>query len=191
MDENTSAPTSSKNSDTDKITTDHANAVDMAVFDVMIDGVARLIDAQRRFAVEFGLADRRVFFDGFEAFKGDGAAKVLRDWLNEGEAGAQRMKKLFEDIYAHKLALMESMDGVALYAIRKTSMTCGSPQKDSTLGRIYKATFPTRHGVLESLEHDAAYRYREVVTPALMMTYSKFRASYGGVDSDVEDKGEE
>lgn len=75
--------------------------------DELLDGVARLIEGQRRFAEEFGVPYSRVFMDGFEAFKGRAIRDVLRDWL-ESEHGADSLRNLLQDLANHQLALLES-----------------------------------------------------------------------------------
>lgn len=80
--------------------------------DELLDGVARLIEGQRRFAEEFGVPYSRVFMDGFEAFKGRAIGDVLRDWL-DAEHGADKLRDLLEDLANHQLALLESAGELA------------------------------------------------------------------------------
>lgn len=75
--------------------------------DELLDGVARLIEGQRRFAEEFGVPYSRVFMHGFEAFKGRAIRDVLRDWLH-AEHGAENLRDLLRDLAGHQLALLES-----------------------------------------------------------------------------------
>lgn len=75
--------------------------------DELLDGVARLIEGQRRFAEEYGVPYSRVFMDGFEAFKGRAIPEVLRDWLG-AEHGADNFRNLLRDLANHQFALLES-----------------------------------------------------------------------------------
>lgn len=80
---------------------------------VLVQGLARLAEGQRCFADEFGLNYGRVFSNEYEPFKGQKPEKVIRQWLREGEAGAQRLQLLLDDLLKHQLALLGALEGIA------------------------------------------------------------------------------
>lgn len=91
---------------------------------ILIRGLARLAEGQRCFAEEFGLNYGRVFRDEFEAFKGKNPETVIRQWIKDGEGGAQRLQGLLDDLLQHQLALVGALEGIANEAVEQLS-----PQK--------------------------------------------------------------
>ncbi|BCR03011.1 hypothetical protein DESUT3_00800 [Desulfuromonas versatilis] len=87
----------------------------------LVGGLARLVEGQRCFAEELGLAYGRVFGDGYESFKNRKPEEVLREWLTGAEDGAEHLQVLLEDLLQHQLALMEALEGVADEVLRQLS----------------------------------------------------------------------
>lgn len=83
------------------------------VLQELVEGTASLVEGQRCFADEFGLSYGRVFSDDFESFKGKDNCKVISEWIRGGEEGAHRLKRLFDDLAQHQLALVAAFDKVA------------------------------------------------------------------------------
>lgn len=88
---------------------------------ILIRGLARLAEGQRCFAEEFGLNYGRVFRDEFEPFKGKNPETVIRQWIKEGEGGAQRLQGLLDDLLQHQLALVGALEGIANEAVDQLS----------------------------------------------------------------------
>ncbi len=88
---------------------------------VLVEGIARLAEGQRCFADEFGLNYGRVFRDEFEPFKGKNPELIIRQWLQEGESGAQRLQALLDDLLQHQLALVSALEGIATEAVDQLS----------------------------------------------------------------------
>lgn len=147
-------------------------------FDALISGLARLIEGQRHFAAEFGLHDERVFFDGFECFKGRDIDTVLRTWLFDQMHGAERFAALFDDLYTHQLALIAAMDGVALHAIRASRRASWWTRHGGIWWKWLRSLVMGRaHSAFDALEHDQGHRYREVVMPGLAAGYTQPRGA--------------
>lgn len=88
---------------------------------VLVQGLARLVEGQRCFAEEFGLTYGRVFRDEFEQFKGKKVENVIRQWLNDGDNGIQSLQGLLDDLLRHQLALVGALDGIAAEAVDQLS----------------------------------------------------------------------
>ncbi len=80
---------------------------------MLVQGLAQLAEGQRCFADEFGLKYGRVFSNEYEPFKGQQPEKIIRQWLCEGEEGAQRLQLLLDDLLKHQLALISALEGIA------------------------------------------------------------------------------
>ncbi len=80
---------------------------------VLVKGLAQLTEGQRCFADEFGMNYRRVFSDAYEPFKGEDPEKVIRQWLLEGEEGAERLQLLLDALVQHQLAMVGALEGIA------------------------------------------------------------------------------
>ena len=127
----------------------------------LIEGVARLVDGQKRFADEMGLPYTRIFNDGFEAFKNQDANKVILEWLHCSDQGQRNLEFLFSDLMAHQLALVE-----AISAIQANSPRTERPlveRLQSLLGERNKSTDQHRR------------HYMEVTAPALVAAYARAR----------------
>ncbi len=90
---------------------------------VLIQGLASLIEGQRCFADEFGLTYGRVFRDEYEPFKGKNPEMVILQWLREGEEGAARLQNLLDDLLKHQLALVGALEGIAIETVDQLSPT--------------------------------------------------------------------
>ncbi|MCU7843201.1 MAG: hypothetical protein KZQ93_05110 [Candidatus Thiodiazotropha sp. (ex Monitilora ramsayi)] len=90
------------------------------VLRVLVEGLASLIEGQRCFAEEFGLSYGRVFHDDLDSFRGNDTCKVISRWIRDGEAGATNLKKLFDDLAQHQMALLEAANEVASESIAKS-----------------------------------------------------------------------
>lgn len=88
---------------------------------VLVQGLARLIEGQRCFAEEFGLNYGRVFRDEFEQFKGKNPETVIRQWLKDGDNGIRSLQGLLDDLLRHQLALVGALEGVAVEAMEQLS----------------------------------------------------------------------
>lgn len=104
------------------------------VAQILIRGLARLAEGQRCFAEEFGLNYGRVFRDEFEPFKGKNPETVIRQWIREGEGGAQRLQGLLDDLLQHQLALVGALEGIANEAVDQLSPQKAENASPSLLG---------------------------------------------------------
>lgn len=101
---------------------------------ILIRGLARLAEGQRCFAEEFGLNYNRVFRDEFEPFKGKNPETVIRQWIRDGEDGAQRLQGLLDDLLQHQLALVGALEGIANEAVDQLSPQKAESASPSLLG---------------------------------------------------------
>ncbi len=127
----------------------------------LIDGVARLVEGQKRFADEMGLPYTRIFNDGFEAFKNQDASTVILEWLYCGNEGSSNLESLFTDLMSHQLALVE-----AISAIQPDT-----PRKDRPLVQRLQGLLGERNTPAEKPHR----RYMEEIAPALVAAYARAR----------------
>lgn len=127
----------------------------------LIDGVARLVEGQKRFADEMGLPYTRIFNDGFEAFKNQDANSVILDWLYCGNEGCSNLESLFTDLMAHQLALVEAISAIQLDTSRKE--------------RPFVERLQSLLGDKNSPATKDHRRYMEVIAPALVAAYARAR----------------
>lgn len=127
----------------------------------LIEGVARLVEGQKRFADEMGLPYTRIFNDGFESFKNQDANTVILEWLYCGQEGSTQLESLFTDLMAHQLALVESISAIQLE----------SPGKNQNLMQRIQSLLGEKSSSLEKHHR----RYMEVVAPALVAAYARAR----------------
>ncbi len=141
-----------------------------AMAHALATGLARLIEGQRRFGEEFGLPLSRVFSDDFEPFRGRSVEKVIYEWLLDGASSVAKLDRIFNDLLAHQMALLEAVDGAVMQALRRASQRRSRLQlwRDA-----FQSTFFRRRE--EPLRSDQTLRYLHLVAPAFIAAYAGAR----------------
>ena len=142
---------------------------------VLVRGLAGLVEAQRCFAEEFGLPHDRVFSAELEEFKGRKPEEVLREWLSGGEEGLGRLQSLFEDLAQHQLALVGGLDGIALEAVAQMEnniRTGGGGRRP-----FWRFLAPSRRTLRRQLLSDSTLRHVRVVMPGFVHGYVRARVA--------------
>ena len=126
----------------------------------LVDGFARLVEGQRRFADEMGLPYSRIFHDGFESFK-DAASveEVIYAWITPGSDGESKINVMVRDLMEHQLALIEAL---------------GSKEDEREKGWAEK-TFSSLFSKKKSTRQGTHRGYMEVTIPAFVVAYTRAR----------------
>lgn len=125
------------------------------VLRALVEGVASLVEGQRCFAEEFGLSYGRVFHDDLESFKGKNTSKVIAEWLRSGEAGADMLRNLFNDLAQHQMALVEAADEVA--------------RESMDMGTLSKSRLADMFG-MDANDESGKSKYKQDMQQRLIMT---------------------
>jgi hypothetical protein len=80
---------------------------------VILTGLIRLLEGQRRFVEELGLPYDRVFDEECQVFRNKKPELILRAWLQDKVEGPKKFTCLVNDLVEHNLALCAALDGVA------------------------------------------------------------------------------
>lgn len=139
----------------------------------LLQGIARLIEGQMRFADEFGLHYGRVFPDIHELLKNQDLEKVLKDLL-DADKSADFSQQLFDALVNHQLALMIALDDVALQTVKiieqKLQSRCGwwcRIKSCLRLNALQKSSV--------DFNNNQQARYHELVVPAIVGAYMRVR----------------
>jgi hypothetical protein len=133
----------------------------------LMEGLASLVQGQRCFADEFGLSYGRVFHDDFESFKGKNIGKEISQWLREGEEGAAMLRKLFDDLAQHQVALVEAADEVARESL--------GIAKISRSNLVKKISAKSKVDLLKSKEGIHTALHQNLIITAFVIGYAKSR----------------
>lgn len=148
------------------------------LLEVLIDGLARLIDGQRRMADELGINYSHAFHYDFSMFAGQDIRAVLRSRLvSEPPAEvAKHVQVMFEDLSQHHVALMSAMDIVARRAIKylAPALTSGGDGVAAQLAPVWRR-YRRRH---QRIETDASLRYNVLIAPAMVHGYVAARKKF-------------
>jgi hypothetical protein len=156
---------------------------------VLLQGLARLIEGQRCFADEFGLAYGRVFCEEFNDFKGRCPEEVLRQWRGGGEEGTLRLRRVLDDLVYHQLALVAALDGVALEMVSELSPRRVAEQTPGWLG--LKPFLWRSYRVLhKELEHNQNLRHARLVLPGFVTGYVRGREEGNQQTVQQQEKGD-
>lgn len=135
----------------------------------LAEGLARLAEAQLRFADELGLPRARVLSVA-ERFHGQQAQRVIADWLAHQEEGAPLLRTLLAELAAHQSALTEALDGALLD--RASRALVDDPERERRLPlwlRVLRGVMPRRP------EHEGDIRHLQLVAPAFVAAYLRAR----------------
>lgn len=90
---------------------------------VILTGLIKLLEGQRRFTEELGLPFARIFDDECQVFRNKRPELILQDWLRDKLEGPEKFNCLINDLVEHNLALCAALDGVALESMTRLSPT--------------------------------------------------------------------
>lgn len=88
---------------------------------IILTGLIKLLEGQRRFTEELGLPFDRIFDKECQVFRNKQPEKILQDWLRDKLEGPEKFNCLINDLVEHNLALCAALDGVALESISRLS----------------------------------------------------------------------
>jgi hypothetical protein len=88
---------------------------------VILTGLIKLLEGQRRFVEELGLPYDRVFDEECRVFRNNNPEPILRAWLQDKIEGPKKFTRLINDLVEHNLALCAALDGVAQESISHLS----------------------------------------------------------------------
>lgn len=137
--------------------------------DLVAEGLARLLEGQRRFAEEFGLQYGRVFRDGYESYIGPDSVTLIRRWLSGDGNGAGSLDTLFRDLAAHQLALLSALDSAVCDAVD------GVDTKMSLWRRALRRLGLGGTGATGATSDRRVSHQLRVVTPAFVWGYVQAR----------------
>ncbi|ALC17983.1 hypothetical protein DSOUD_3263 [Desulfuromonas soudanensis] len=155
---------------------------------VLMQGLARLIEGQRCFAEEFGLAYGRVFCEEFEDFKGNTPDEVFRLWADGGEEGILRLTRVFDDLVYHQLALVAALDGVARETVAELSPRRVAEQAPGWLG-LKPFVWRSYRLLHRKLEHNPNLRHARLVLPGFVKGYVRCREEWKKQTAQQQEKG--
>jgi hypothetical protein len=141
---------------------------------VILTGIIKLLEGQRRFTEELGLPYSRIFDEECQVFRNKTPELILQDWLRDKIEGPQKFSYLINDLVEHNLALCAALDGVALESISRLSPITVKAASFNLLGwrpfawltfrRLYK-TYITNHYL----------RHQELVVKGFAKAYCAHR----------------
>lgn len=141
---------------------------------IILAGMIKLLDGQRRFAEELGLTYAHVFHEEGQEFRHKKPAQVLRQWLQDKVEGPKKLNSLIDDLVEHNLALCAALDGVALEAMTRLSPTSIKAASLSIFGWRPFAWLTFRR--LHNLYANNAYmRHQELVVKGFAKAYCAHR----------------
>ncbi|QLH41622.1 MAG: hypothetical protein HWD59_02085 [Coxiellaceae bacterium] len=140
---------------------------------VLINGLAQLIEGQKRFATEFGLSTARVFPGLDHLLQTEDLASSLQQWLLQGDVGIGQMQQLFACLAQHQLALMAALDGIALQTINTLAgqLHSNGPLKSRLSGLLKSGEQQS----WQNLKANQQLRYQKLIVPGFVDTYIQVR----------------
>ncbi len=147
---------------------------DMTSTYVILTGLIKLIEGQRRFTEELGLPYARIFDEECQVFRNKRPELILQDWLRDKLVGPGKFSCLFNDLVEHNLALCAALDGVALESISRLSPTTVKTASFSIFGWRPFAwlTFRRLHRAYATNDY---MRYQELVVKGFAKAYCGHR----------------
>ncbi len=90
---------------------------------IIVNGLSKLVEAQKGFANEFGLPFNRVFHHSSESLRNGDSRQIIKAWLGDEQHGTTNISALLSDIIEHNIALCAALDGIATEALNQLSPT--------------------------------------------------------------------
>ena len=137
-------------------------------------GLARLIEGQRRFSVEFGLPHSRVFSHEAASLGQTEFDQVLLGWLTDKEEGQKNLSGVLHDLIAHQLALHGALDGVAKESLEKLSPASIRSRTFSLFGWRPFAWLSYRR-LHRSYRENDYLRHQELIVSGFVKEYIAYR----------------
>jgi hypothetical protein len=150
---------------------------------VILTGLTRLLEGQRRFAEELGLPYDRVFDEECQIFRNRNPDSVLRFWLSDKAGGPGKFARLIDDLVEHNLALCAALDGVAQESISRLGPKAVKAASFSVFGWRPFAwlTFRRLHKNFAANDY---LRHQELVVKGFAKAYCSHRESLRKAKSD-------
>ena len=148
----------------------------------VLEGLVALVEGQRQFADEMGLAPARVFPRTHDLFENAPPREALRRLLRGQGDDLARLDDLFADLGGHQLALMaalEQVSGQAMDALDPGQFVTAGPLP---LLRELRAWQGYRNHWAELRENDLL-RYERMVASGFVPAYVRAREKEGALKS--------
>jgi hypothetical protein len=141
---------------------------------IILTGIIKLLQGQRRFAEELGLPYARVFDEECQVFRNKKPELILRNWLQDKVEGPDKFSCLVNDLIEHNLALCAALDGVARESLSRLSPTAVKAGCFSIFGWRPFAwlTFRRLHKSYTSNDY---LRHQELVVKGFAKAYCEHR----------------
>ena len=141
---------------------------------VIINGLIKLIEGQKRFANEFGLPFERVFRHTAKTMCHEDTSRVFRSWLQDSEDGATSIAHLLTDIIEHNIALYAALDGIATESLAQLSPKATHAHSFKICGwrPFLWRTFRKRHQRFSVNEY---LRHQQIVVAGFSKAYDQQR----------------
>lgn len=144
---------------------------------VIVNGLIKLIDGQKRFADEFGLPFNRVFRHSATELRHSDTRTIMRAWLQDDDQGPAHLAALLNDIIEHNLALCAALDGVALESLDQLSPTTTRSHSPKLLG-IPLFVWRTFRKRLSSFVSNDYLRHQQLVVTGFSKAYDQQRLKH-------------
>jgi hypothetical protein len=147
---------------------------DMTSTHIIMTGLIKLLEGQRRLTEELGLPYARIFDEECQIFRNKRPEIILQDWLRDKLEGPEKFSCLINDLVEHNLALCAALDGVALESISRLSPTTVKTASFSIFGWRPFAwlTFRRLHRAFATNDY---MRYQELVVTGFAKAYCAHR----------------
>lgn len=141
---------------------------------VILTGLIKMLEGQRRFTEELGIPYARIFDEECQVFRDQKPELILQDWLRDKLEGPEKFSYLINDLVEHNLALCAALDGVALEAISQLSPTTVKTASFSIFGWRPFAwlTFRRLHKTYATNDY---LRHQELVVKGFAKAYCAHR----------------
>ncbi len=156
---------------------------------VVIDGLARLVEGQRRVAEEFGVSQARLFPRSASLLDGRSAHEALRGLFRRGSGREAEVANLLEDLIAHQIALVEALDAVSLATLdhldpdRIEDLAGRGPRLPGSRWRLFREQAATARN------HDH-FRLQQIVAQGVLRAFGRAWRLHSRAAARVPGRGE-
>lgn len=141
---------------------------------ILLLGIIKLLEGQRRFADEFGIPHRDMFHPDCQIFRQKNSRAVIQEWLMDTEDGPRKFSYLVNDIIEHNLAIYAALDGVARESIDQLSPRMVKSKGFSIFG-WYPFAWLTYRQLHRTYAENDYRRHQEIVVKGFATAYAMHR----------------
>ncbi len=144
---------------------------------IILSGIVKLLEGQRSFAEEFGLAYPSILHPECQVFRQRKPEAIIKDWFQDKTNGPEKFSHLIDDLVEHNLALCAALDGVAKESISRLSPAAVKAKGLNIFGwRPF--SWLTYRRIHRSYQNNDYLRHQELVVKGFIKSYSSYREAF-------------